>query len=556
MTSSWISTLRYAHGGWHGASARAQSTPMRSFFRAGCLTVAMSLFGCSSSPGTVFLDSGGSSVLDVHGTGMDAVVSSDSNVHPPSLDVVPIDVHGVTDVPARDVVSAYDTGVAEDVVGCDIGGVCHPVSDNCGPTEVCNNGADDNCNGQVDENCPCIPSTVQSCFLGPPGRRHVGACSDGAQTCQGVGEFGTWGPCQGGIWPSVETCNGLDNNCNGCVGEGLCCNVSGSCPGPGDPRIPVGHPYTDYPLLGRRFYPGPAELWHWEVTGGPCDQMLYATSGNVSYTLNGGAGNRVGFSSPTDSFILHATLSGDYTVTMTVTIPGGTTFTCTFIVQVRAPGLRVELCWDTTGQDDLDLWLHDPRNTNPFGAHTNTDTCAWYNCPNPVFPGLDLCSSNRSRNISWGYADVPGVACRQPDGTACHSPRLDIDNINCPGVPENINVDAPTDGQNFRVAVNYYGAGFGTGHTVHPMVNIYCGGALQATYGGADAHGMHFGASPVDGFNTPGADATGSFWRVTDVTMHPSTCDLHPIHPVGTSAGSCVQTGTDRTYNGGCQVMP
>jgi len=30
-------------------------------------------------------------------------------------------------------------------------------------------------------------------------------------------EFGTWGPCVGGVAPSVEVCDGLDNDCNGCV---------------------------------------------------------------------------------------------------------------------------------------------------------------------------------------------------------------------------------------------------------------------------------------------------------------------------------------------------
>jgi len=36
------------------------------------------------------------------------------------------------------------------------------------------------------------------------------------QTCIGS-EFGTWGPCVGGVAPSVEVCDGLDNDCNGCV---------------------------------------------------------------------------------------------------------------------------------------------------------------------------------------------------------------------------------------------------------------------------------------------------------------------------------------------------
>ena len=53
----------------------------------------------------------------------------------------------------------------------------NPVADGCdlGGPDVCGNGTDDNCNGEVDEGCPCEGGEVQQCFLGPPGRRGVGA---------------------------------------------------------------------------------------------------------------------------------------------------------------------------------------------------------------------------------------------------------------------------------------------------------------------------------------------------------------------------------------------
>src|SRR5947207_2747647 len=70
-----------------------------------------------------------------------------------------------------------------------------------GLTELCGtggagNGLDDNCNGQVDEGCTCRPGDVEKCFLGPPGKQHIGACTDGLATCTGQ-EFGSWGPCMG-----------------------------------------------------------------------------------------------------------------------------------------------------------------------------------------------------------------------------------------------------------------------------------------------------------------------------------------------------------------------
>ncbi len=60
------------------------------------------------------------------------------------------------------------------------------------------NGSDDDCDGSVDEGCKCEPGSVQPCFLGDPGRRHVGACVDGEQVCVRNGELETrWGDCKG-----------------------------------------------------------------------------------------------------------------------------------------------------------------------------------------------------------------------------------------------------------------------------------------------------------------------------------------------------------------------
>ncbi len=69
--------------------------------------------------------------------------------------------------------------------------------------ETCNN-LDDDCDGVIDGlTRPCGPSE--------------GVCVPGTETCTA----GVWGPmCVGGVGPSPEICDGLDNNCNSSTDEG------------------------------------------------------------------------------------------------------------------------------------------------------------------------------------------------------------------------------------------------------------------------------------------------------------------------------------------------
>ncbi|HEY0466635.1 MAG TPA: MopE-related protein, partial [Polyangiaceae bacterium] len=147
------------------------------------------------------------------------------------------------------------------------------------------NGLDDDCDGSVDEGCPCTAGAVQTCFLGAPGRRGVGACVAGTQTCMRGVEFAAyWGDCLGGIRPSQETCDGLDNDCNGCADDLSGCTPQGRCPGPNDPRTPAGAPLTPYLLHGQDFFTAAGATWSWTIQGGPCDAL---TPTSPSFTLTG-----------------------------------------------------------------------------------------------------------------------------------------------------------------------------------------------------------------------------------------------------------------------------
>ena len=94
---------------------------------------------------------------------------------------------------------------------CEINNQAQPASE-----EICSNGADDDCDGQTEEGCVCNDGSTQACYDGNPDTRGVGICADGEQPCIG----GTFGQCVGTVLPSVEACNGLDDNCNGEVDEG------------------------------------------------------------------------------------------------------------------------------------------------------------------------------------------------------------------------------------------------------------------------------------------------------------------------------------------------
>ncbi len=508
-----------------------------------CGALALALAACGPSAPS---DTDGSGPGDVDAASTDDGGGTADTPDPIVIDAGPDGMPG-TFFDDADIVG--DGGCASTT--CDM-----PVDDMCVGSEDCGadlqgDGLDNNCNGVIDEGCYCVPGDVRPCFFGQPGRRNVGSCEDGTMRCEGSGEFGSWGACEGGIWPTGEACDTQDNNCNGCADDHPdCCVVELACPGPGD--LPEAAPFVPYSIDGTMFYSGPAASWSWTVVGGPCDQLLDSTSGMVSYTLTGTTGPVVTFT---------PTLSGDYTFTMTVTAPDGTVYTCVFIVHVRGPGFRVELCWDTTGSADIDLHVHRSGTTTPWFTESggssgaiNADDCYYINCrasdftPCPLPPAF--CGGWGAGAPDWGYANTALAECSgTPDGAtwatigSCHNPRLDIDNIATAGIPENINVDDPADGDTFRTMVHHYGGSV----TTHPMVNFYCGGTLMATYGAAP--------DLVGGFTGGGGYANGPMWRVADVTVDvdPATgvtigCDVTALHPPGMPSGYWVTTGTMTSY--------
>ncbi len=504
---------------------------------------------------------------DLSGIGGDAAGAGD-DLMSIATDDMSVDTDGDVDgdVASFDGPSAYDDlGGKSDSGAClppNTGATCAaPIASNagCTATENCGpggagNGLDDNCDGRVDEGCACTPGAVEPCFLGPPGKHLIGACSDGTQTCQGA-EFGTWGDCKGSIAPSAERCDKLDNDCNGCADDGLCCDATLACPA----SVPDVQPYSTVTYNGASYFKGNAMTWSWTVDGGPCDQLFKTTTGTPptqSYTLTG---------ANTAMPSLKTTLSGDYTVTMTVVGTDGKTYTCKWVQHVTGPGLRFELCWDHTGTStqaqpppgaDLDLHIHRPGTTTAwFGtsaALPSADDCNYDNCTANAFlppaanvPAWSLANSNLS------VCKDTTLGSTWTTVTYCHNPRLDLDNVSQIGVPENTNIDDPANGQTFRALVHYYGQdGSSSTNNVeeHPIVNVYCGGHLKATYGQApNTLGPCPGAAC---FNHGSGWNAGQMWRVADVTVavdaagNTTDCTVAPIHPPGTAAGYYVTTNS------------
>lgn len=108
------------------------------------------------------------------------------------------------------------------------------------PTVESCNEQDDDCNGVVDEGCGCEDGQERVCYGGPPATRGVGACSDGVQRCSGS----LWQQdCEGQTLPDEESCDTLDNDCNGIADELDCACINGqtqSCYGGSAATLGVG----------------------------------------------------------------------------------------------------------------------------------------------------------------------------------------------------------------------------------------------------------------------------------------------------------------------------
>ena len=470
------------------------------------------------------------------------------------------------------------------------------------------NGFDDDCDGLVDEGCFCpangvtkdcylVPATQVSTISGLP----VGWCTNNAKgslDCAG-GELASWsGVCRGAQPPALtDSCAAGDYNCDGLSGnnavEGCMCPNSVQCPSniitvapyPNPSAIPI---IDGSSWIGDVAARGRTTAWAWTVLGGDCDNVLpnptFAIYNTANSTIGGARKGtrtavRLDATQTPARYVAQAGsnliavrasaygagvsggqvypafgLSGDYIVQGEFTLDGKN-YSCTQKVQVRAPGVRAELCWDTVGGDALtngnDIDLHFARlqgttctthgwNTTCMNGNSSVEDCYWSSasgCP------------NSNANPGWGYANSAATACQgwsSKRTAACTNPRLDRDNISCDRGqadptntsfcgPENINLDNPVNSDTFVVGVNHFGNNSGTANA-KPHVNLYCNGERVVSVGYNPATGQT--AFPL--LTTQGGDSTGDFWTVATIRAN----------VVGGNLTSCtVTTVPSRTAN-------
>lgn len=96
----------------------------------------------------------------------------------------------------------------------------------------------------LDTGPACLDGTIESCTsLDNP---LVGACRAGTRVCSG----GSWGPCSEVLPAPSESCDGIDDNCNGMIDEGCaagCLVVCAKCVSGADPDLADGsveHPFA------------------------------------------------------------------------------------------------------------------------------------------------------------------------------------------------------------------------------------------------------------------------------------------------------------------------
>jgi hypothetical protein len=109
-----------------------------------------------------------------------------------------------------------------------LGGIWDITTPPTGPASETCNAVDDNCDGFLDNaiSGSKYPKLTSTFYTGSAASRGKGICHDGEMTCGPNSDAdahaaGVWWVSTPEVTPGTETCNGLDDDCNGAVDDGL-----------------------------------------------------------------------------------------------------------------------------------------------------------------------------------------------------------------------------------------------------------------------------------------------------------------------------------------------
>ncbi len=454
------------------------------------------------------------------------------------------------------------------------------------PNGANGNGFDDDCDGLVDEGCAC-PSVgaTKECWLvsgsqADSNGNAVGWCAEngrGTTSCVALDSNELtrlfWdGECRGAQPPFPDdVCAPGDFDCDGTEANSStkdcsCSNAEVECPTEPITTAPFPDPKNQLLVDGLSWIKNASTNptnWQWTVTGGDCDNILphptfaiYPQGNSENLSPSGSQQSGLGPNSNQTGYVFGPggnasskiypafSLSGDYLVKGEFDI-GSQHYECTVKVQVRAPGLRAEACWSPM-PNDLDL--HVARLQNPT-ACSNTGH-GWFKTCNDDETGDDcyFSSSSGCRGFdnspsTWGYERSPFASChgwgsRRGGSDGCDNPRLDSDNITCDTsetdpadttsfcAAENINIDAPGDGDRFAIGVH----GFTIDSSeVRPHVNIYCNGERRLALGYDPTSGQNFPVMKVGGTADGGDMWEAAIVEWSDDGAGNTDCTITPV---------------------------